>query len=63
MSEHKFWQNADAHITLLWQTLKEYNEFTQAIQAKTPKQKTFADSFKTKVKNPRDSDWITSSSP
>ena len=37
-------------------TLKEYNVFTRAIQAKTPKQQTVTDTFKRKEKYPRDSD-------
>ena len=36
--------------------LKEYNEFTQATQAKTPKQQTLADTFKSSEKYPPDSD-------
>ena len=38
------------------QALKEYNGFTQAIQAKTPKQQTLAHTFKRKEKYPGDSD-------
>ena len=38
------------------QTLKEHNEFTQAIQAKTLKQQTLRDTFNQKEKYPRDSD-------
>ena len=38
------------------QRLKEYNEFTQTTQAKTPMQQTLADTFKRKEKYPQDSD-------
>ena len=38
------------------QKLKEYNKFTQAIQAEAPKQQTLADTFKRKEKYPQDSD-------
>ena len=41
------------------QTLKVYNKFTQAIQAKTPKQQVVADTFKRTEKYPRDCDVAT----
>ena len=41
------------------QTLKEYNEFTQATQAKTPKQQRHTDTFKRTEKYPRDSNMAT----
>ena len=42
------------------QTLKEYNEFTQATQAKTLKQQTLTDTFKRTENCLRDSDMATS---
>ena len=38
------------------QTLKEYNEFAEAIQAKTPRQQTLVNTLRRKEKCPRDSD-------